>query len=155
MRTFAADSVSKVGEVITVKGWVNSRRDHGGLIFIDLRDHTGVVQLAIRPEQSEAFNIAEGVRDEFVLSATGSVISREESLKNPNIETGGIEIKVDTLEILNRSEPLTIQIQGETVANEDLRLKYRYLDLRRPKMQLRLKQRAQYYSHHAQVPRRT
>jgi aspartyl-tRNA synthetase len=146
MRTFAADSVGKVGEVITVKGWVNSRRDHGGLIFIDLRDHTGVVQLAIRPEQSEAFKIAEGVRDEFVLSATGSVISREESLKNPNIETGGIEIKVDTLEILNRSEPLPIQIQGETVANEDLRLKYRYLDLRRPKMQLRLKQRAQYYS---------
>lgn len=146
MRTFAADIVSKVGETVTVKGWVNSRRDHGGLIFIDLRDHTGVVQLAIRPEQNEAFKIAEGVRDEFVLSATGSVIGREEALKNPNIETGSIEIKVDTLEVLNRSEPLPIQIQGDTVANEDLRLKYRYLDLRRPKMQLRLKQRAQYYS---------
>ncbi|HEY4160672.1 MAG TPA: aspartate--tRNA ligase [Candidatus Saccharimonadales bacterium] len=146
MRTIAADTVGKVGETITLKGWVNSRRDHGGLIFIDLRDHTGVTQLAIRPEQAEAFKTAESLRDEFVISATGVVVEREEGLKNPNIATGGVEIKVETLEILNRSEPLPIQVQGDSVANEDLRLKYRYLDLRRPKMQLRLKQRAQYYS---------
>lgn len=146
MRTFATDTVGKAGEVVTVKGWVNSRRDHGGLIFIDLRDHTGVVQLAIRPEQSEAFKRAEGTRDEYVISATGEVVEREENLKNPNISTGSIEIKTDTIEILNRSEPLPIQVQGDAIANEDLRLRYRYIDLRRPKMQLRLKQRAQYYS---------
>jgi aspartyl-tRNA synthetase len=146
MRTFAADAVSKAGETVTVKGWVNSRRDHGGLIFIDLRDHTGIVQLAIRPEQNEAFKLAEGIRDEYVISATGAVVEREEGLKNPNIATGGIEVKTDAIEILNRSEPLPIQTQGEAIANEDLRLKYRYIDLRRPKMQLRLKQRAQYYS---------
>src|ERR1700761_5955739 len=100
MRTFAADTVSKVGETVTLKGWVNSRRDHGGLIFIDLRDHTAVTQLAIRPEQGEAFKIAESLRDEFVISATGSVVEREEGLKNPNIATGGVEVKTDALEIL-------------------------------------------------------
>jgi aspartyl-tRNA synthetase len=145
MRTFVTDTVGKVGESVTVKGWVNSRRDHGGLIFIDVRDHTGVVQLNIRPEQSEAFKLGEQLRDEFVISATGQVVDRDENLKNPNIATGGIEIKVETLEVLNRSEALPIQISGDAMANEDLRLKYRFLDLRRPKMQDRLKQRAQYY----------
>jgi len=145
MRTFVTDTPSQVGQTVTVQGWVNSRRDHGGLIFIDIRDHTGVAQLNIRPEQAEAFKLAEGLRDEFVISATGTVVEREEGLKNPNLATGGIEIKIDELIILNRSEALPIQIQGEAMANEDLRLKYRYLDLRRPKMQQRLKQRARYY----------
>jgi aspartyl-tRNA synthetase len=146
MRTYTADTVTKVGETVTIKGWVNSRRDHGGLIFIDVRDHTGVAQLAIRPEQGEAFTLAEQLRDEFVVSATGTVLDREEGMKNPNIATGGVEVKVDQLTILNRSEPLPIQTQGDAIASEDLRLKYRYLDLRRPKMQERLKQRARYYS---------
>src|SRR5579859_7666803 len=141
MRTYAADTVGKAGETVTIKGWVNSRRDHGGLIFIDLRDHTGVVQLAIRPEQGEAFKLAETLRDEFVIAANGTVTERDEGLRNPNIPTSSVEVKIDSLEILNRSEPLPIQVQGESLANEDLRLKYRYLDLRRPKMQLRLKQR--------------
>ena len=145
MRTFANDTTGKIGETVTVKGWVNSRRDHGGLIFIDLRDHTGVVQLNIRPEQAEAFKVAESLRDEFVISATGAVAEREEGLRNPNLATGGVEVKVSQLEILNRSEALPIQVQGDAMASEDLRLKYRYLDLRRPKMQERLKQRAQYY----------
>ena len=146
MRTLATDTTGEAGKTVTVKGWVNSRRDHGGLIFIDLRDHTGVVQLAVRPEQADAFKLAESVRDEFVISATGTVTEREEALRNPNIPTGAVEVKVDSLEILNRSEPLPIQVHGDAIANEDLRLKYRYLDLRRPKMQLRLKQRAEYYS---------
>jgi aspartyl-tRNA synthetase len=145
MRTFVADTMSKVGQTVTLKGWVNSRRDHGGLIFIDIRDHTGVAQLAIRPEQAEAFAVGESLRDEFVISATGNVLEREAGLKNPNLATGGVEIKVDELVILNRSEALPIQIQGEAIANEDLRLKYRYLDLRRPKMQNMLKQRADMY----------
>src|SRR6185369_11085326 len=97
MRTFVSDTTGQVGQTVTVKGWVNSRRDHGGLIFIDVRDHTGVAQLAIRPEQAEAFKLAEQLRDEFVIAATGTVVEREEGLKNPNIATGHIEIKVDTL----------------------------------------------------------
>jgi len=145
MRTFVADTPGKVGETVTVKGWVNSRRDHGGLIFIDVRDHTGVAQLNIRPEQAEAFKLGEQLRDEFVVSATGKVVERGEGLANPNIVTGSVEIIVDELTILNRSEALPIQISGDAMANEDLRLKYRYLDLRRPKMQQRLQQRAQYY----------
>jgi len=146
MRTFVADTTAKVGERVTLKGWVNSRRDHGGLIFIDVRDHTGVAQLAIRPEQAEAFKLAEQLRDEFVISATGTVVEREEGLRNPNLPTGGIEIKLDELTILNRSEALPIQIAGDATAGEDLRLKYRFLDLRRPKMQQMLKRRAEYYS---------
>ena len=146
MRSFAADTVNKIGQTVTVKGWVNSRRDHGGLIFVDVRDHSGVVQLVIQPEQSEAFKVAEQLRDEFVIAATGTVRERSEELKNPNIPTGSIEIKVDELTILNRSEPLPIQIHGEALANEELRLKYRFLDLRRPKMQHMLEKRAEYYA---------
>ena len=145
MRTFVVDTTAKVGEMVTLKGWVNSRRDHGGLIFIDVRDHTGVAQLAIRPEQVEAFKLAEQLRDEFVISATGTVVEREEGLHNPNIATGGVEVKVDELSILNRSEALPIQIMGDAMANEDLRLRYRFLDLRRPKMQNMLKKRAEMY----------
>jgi len=145
MRTVVQESVNKVGEIITVKGWVQSRRDHGGLIFIDVRDHTGVAQLVIQPDTAEAFTTGEQLRDEFVISAIGEVREREENLKNPHIATGSIEIKVETLEILNRAEPLPIQIHGDAMAGEDLRLKYRYLDLRRPKMQAMLKKRAAYY----------
>jgi aspartyl-tRNA synthetase len=143
MRTLAQETIDKIGEEATVKGWVNSRRDHGGLIFIDLRDHTGVVQLVIQPEEGEAFGLAEQLRDEFVIEAAGIVRERDENLKNPNIATGSVEIKVNTLSILNRSETPPIQINAEQLANEELRLKYRYLDLRRPKMQERLKQRAE------------
>ncbi len=146
MRSFASDTVHKVNQTVTVKGWVNSRRDHGGLIFVDLRDHTGVVQLVIQPEQAEAFQSAGELRDEYVLSAIGTVRERSEELKNPNIPTGSIEINIDQLTILNRSQPLPIQIHGEALANEDLRLKYRFLDLRRPKMQHMLKKRAEYYA---------
>src|SRR6201989_1211085 len=110
-RTFSKDAVGCIGKTITVKGWVNSRRDHGGLIFIDVRDHTGITQLVIQPEEAEAFKLAEQLREEFVIEATGVVRDRDEKLKNPNIATGGIEIKVDSLNILNRSEPLPIQIQ--------------------------------------------
>lgn len=145
MRTLVQDTVGQVGSTVTVKGWVNSRRDHGGLIFIDVRDHTGIAQLVIQPEDKEAFGTAEMLRDEFVIEAIGTVREREEGLKNPNIATGTIEIKVSQLNILNRSDALPIQIHTENMANEDLRLKYRYLDLRRPKMQAMLKQRAAMY----------
>ncbi len=145
MRTFAIDTPSQQDKKVTIKGWVNSRRDHGGLIFIDVRDHSGVVQLVLHPEAGDSFKLAEELRDEFVISATGTVAQRDEGLRNPNIPTGEIEIRVDDLSILNRSAPLPIQIEGEAMANEDLRLKYRYLDLRRTKMQTMLRKRAEYY----------
>ena len=145
-RTFAIDTPTKVGEMITVAGWVHSRRDHGGLIFIDLRDHTGLVQLVINPEQAAAFRLAESLRDEFVIRASGVVTERGEGLKNPNIASGDVEIVVENLEILNRAETLPIQpFAEENQAGEDLRFKYRYLDLRRPKMQQMLKKRAEMY----------
>ena len=145
-RVLAAETSAEVGKNITVAGWVHSRRDHGGLIFIDLRDHTGLVQLVINPEQAEAFRLAESLRDEFVIRASGVVTERGEGLKNPNIASGNVEIVVENLEILNRAETLPIQpFAEENQAGEDLRFKYRYLDLRRPAMQQMLKKRAEMY----------
>ena len=145
-RVLAAETSAEVGKNITVAGWVHSRRDHGGLIFIDLRDHTGLVQLVINPDRAEAFRLAESLRDEFVIRAIGVVTERGEGLKNPNIASGNVEIVVENLEILNRAETLPIQpFAEENQAGEDLRFKYRYLDLRRPKMQDMLKKRAEMY----------
>ena len=146
MRILAKNSIDKIGEKITVKGWVNSRRDHGGLIFIDLRDHSGLLQLVISPEFAESFELAEKCRDEFVISATGVVKERAENLKNPNISTGEVELIVENLEILNRSDPLPIAVSDNgQKSNEELRLKYRFLDLRREKMQKMLRRRAEFY----------
>ena len=145
-RILAVETSKKVGENITVAGWVHSRRDHGGLIFIDLRDHTGLVQLVINPDKKDAFSLAESLRDEFVVRACGVVAERGEGLKNPNIASGDVEIVVDNLEILNRAETLPIQPFAEdNQAGEELRFKYRYIDLRRPKMQNMLKKRAEMY----------
>lgn len=145
MRTLVKNTVGQVGKQVIVQGWVNSRRDHGGLIFIDVRDHTGVVQLVVNPEAAGAFKLAEELRDEFVISAVGMVCERDESLRNPHLLTGGIELDIESITILNRSETLPIQPFAEAQANEELRLKYRYLDLRRPKMQTMLAKRAEMY----------
>ena len=147
MRTLVSELTGKVGETVTVKGWVHSRRDHGGLVFVDVRDHKGLAQLVFHPEQQETFDLAGDLRDEFVISATGIVAEREEGLKNPKIESGDIEIIVSELVILNRSETLPIQPFAEAQAGEELRLKYRYLDLRRPKMQKMLAKRAEMYKY--------
>lgn len=145
-RVLSTHTPEYIGQSISVSGWVNSRRDHGGLIFIDLRDHTGVVQLVINPDRSEAFSLAETVRDEYVLTARGIVTERGEGLKNPHITTGAIEVVVDQLELLNKSEPLPVATRDDgQQSNEELRLTYRYLDLRRPSMQEMLKQRSAYY----------
>ena len=146
MRTLTEKAIQEIGRKITVKGWVNSRRDHGGLIFIDLRDHSGLLQLVISPDFAESFELAEKCRDEFVISATGVVKERAENLKNPNISTGEVELIVESLEILNRSEPLPIAVSDNgQKSNEELRLKYRFLDLRREKMQKMLRRRAEFY----------
>ena len=145
-RILAVKTSDEVGKNIMVSGWVHSRRDHGGLIFIDLRDHTGLVQLVINPDKPAAFKLAESLRDEFVIRASGMVTERGEGLKNPNIASGDVEIVVENLEILNRAETLPIQpFAEENQAGEDLRFKYRYLDLRRSKMQDMMKKRAEMY----------
>ena len=142
-RTLTQDTPKLVGHDATVSGWVNSRRDHGGVIFIDLRDHTGIVQLAIHPENKEAFEAANKCRDEFVLTATGKVVERVPETVNKNIPTGSVEILTSTLSILNSSKPLPFPIAYSEDQNigEDIRLKYRFLDLRREKMQKMLLKR--------------
>jgi aspartyl-tRNA synthetase len=128
-----------VGKTLTVAGWVARRRDHGGLIFIDLRDHTGIVQLVVNPERApEAAATAHAIRSEFVVRASGEVVRRADEAVNPNIATGEVEIQVNELEILARSEPLPFQLDDDGV-EEPLRLRYRYLDLRRDRMQRNLR----------------
>ena len=132
-------SPERVGQTVNVAGWVARRRDHGGLIFIDLRDHTGIVQLVINPEHApEAAKVAHDIRSEFVVRARGEVVRRAPDAVNLNIPTGEVEIQVDELEIVSRSEPLPFQLDDEGV-EETTRLRYRYLDLRRDRMQHNLR----------------
>ena len=146
MRILTDELKKYLGQTVTVSGWVNSRRDHGGLIFIDLRDHKGIIQLVVTPENAESFALAETVRDEYVLTATGTMRERDPELKNPNIATGDIELVVSELTLLNKSEPLPVNTHDDgEKSGEELRLKYRYLDLRRPSMQNILKERSRYY----------
>lgn len=146
MRTLAVETSSKINQQVTVKGWVQSRRDHGGLIFIDLRDHSGLVQLVFHPDKQEAFKLAEKLKDEYVISINGEVKERDKDLINPKLKSGTIEIVVNELTIINTSEVLPFQLfNQETLANEELRFKYRFLDLRRPELQQMLKKRAEYY----------
>jgi len=123
------------GRRVTLAGWANARRDHGGLVFIDLRDHTGIVQLVVRPEHDP---VAHDVRNEFVLQAEGEVVARAPEAKNPNLPTGEVEVQVETLRIVSTSDPLPFQIGDESV-DEVLRLRYRYLDMRSERMQRNLR----------------
>ncbi len=126
---------SHIGQSVTLKGWVQKRRDLGGLIFIDLRDRSGLVQIVFNPETSgEALALAETVRNEFILHVHGKVVSRGEGTANTNLETGAIEVSVEKLEIINKAKNPPFAIENKTEVAEDLRLKYRYLDLRRPVM---------------------
>lgn len=127
---------SYLGQIVTVMGWVNARRNHGGLIFIDLRDREGLVQIVLNPSKcpKEVFALAEDLRLEYVVCVTGKVIARENERINPNMPTGTIEIEAHELQLLSQSKPLPITIDDQSTVNEELRLKYRYLDLRRPKM---------------------
>lgn len=145
-RTLAIESVKHVGETIKVAGWVNTRRDHGGVIFVDLRDHTGLVQLVFNPDDPAMFKDAESLRDEFCISAEGLVRNRGAGLENPHIPTGTVEVVAQKLEILNRSEPLPVATKDEgQQSSEEIRLKYRFLDLRRPSMQKMISERDRFY----------
>lgn len=135
MRTHYCTDVTEklIGQTVTVAGWVNSRRDHGGIIFIDLRDKSGLVQLVADPQDcKDALAIAETVRDEFVLIATGKVRARGEGLENPNLITGKIEIILKNLVIENRSRPMPFDINDEKV-NDEIKLRNRFLELRSKK----------------------
>ncbi|WP_062049773.1 aspartate--tRNA ligase [Bacillus sp. JCM 19034] len=126
----------QVGEVVSLKGWVQRRRDLGQVIFLDLRDRSGIVQVVFSPEvNKEALAIADRVRNEYVLELEGKVVKRDPSTVNEKLDTGTIEIHATSLTILNASKSLPFQIEANTDASEDIRLKYRYLDLRRPDMQ--------------------
>ena len=131
-----------VGRRLALAGWVDSRRDHGGLIFVDLRDPSGICQLVLNPERApDAAEAGHQIRNEFVLRAEGEVVERAPENVNPDLPTGTVELQVDRLEILSRSTPLPFQLDEEGV-DETLRLRYRWLDLRRPRMQRNLRLRA-------------
>ncbi|MGG7619769.1 aspartate--tRNA ligase [Bacillus coreaensis] len=136
-RTYFCGEVTEqhIGENITLKGWVQRRRDLGGLIFIDLRDRTGIIQVVFNPEVSpEALALAEKIRNEYVLDIVGTVIGREAGTINENLQTGRIEVQAKQVTIINEAKTPPFTIADQTDVSEDVRLKYRYLDLRRPAM---------------------
>ncbi len=130
---------ANVGQTITLAGWVHRQRDHGGVTFIDIRDHSGIVQIVANPDKNPAAaQILQDARMEWVLQVTGEVRKRPEGAENPNLPTGEIEVEVTTCEVLNQAKPLPFLIYKDEETDENLRLKYRYLDLRRERMQRNL-----------------
>lgn len=145
-RTLTVKTPRLIGQEIKVAGWVNTRRDHGGVIFVDLRDHTGLVQLVFNPDHDDIFHLAEGLRDEYCIAVTGTVRERGAGLENPHLATGQIELVASRLEILNRSDPIPVATRDEGQrSSEEMRLRYRYLDLRRPSMQQMITRRDRFY----------
>ena len=144
MRTHYCGEVaaSDIGARVSLAGWVHRRRDHGGVIFLDVRDRTGIVQVVYDPDTPEPFGIAEGIRNEYVLGIEGRVRPRPEGTVNPDMKTGEVEVLGDAIEILNRSETPPFVLDEYSDAGEEVRLKHRFLDLRRPEMQERLQLRA-------------
>ena len=132
---------TNLNEEVVLCGWVNRRRDHGGVIFLDLRDKKGLAQIVVNPETAETFKLAETIRNEFVIKVTGKVLARDSEMINKKIPTGEIEVLADKIEILNASKPIPFQLDSMETS-EEVRLKYRYLDLRRDEMQQRLRLRS-------------
>jgi len=134
-------NITNLNEEVILCGWVNRRRDHGGVIFLDLRDKKGLAQIVINPETADTFKLAETIRNEFVIKVTGKVLARDGEMINKKIPTGEIEVLADKIEILNASKPIPFQLDSMETS-EEVRLKYRYLDLRRDEMQQRLRLRS-------------
>ena len=144
-RTLTVKTPRLIGQEIKVAGWVNTRRDHGGVIFVVLRDLTGLVQVVFNPDHDDIFHLAEGLRDEYCIAVTGTVRERGTGLENPHLATGQIELVASQLEILNRSDPIPVATRDEGQrSSEEMRLRYRYLDLRRPSMQQMITRRDQF-----------
>ena len=132
-------TVEQAGQSVVLCGWVSKRRDHGGLIFVDLRDRSGIVQVVADPDTTaQDFKVAEDIRNEYVIKVSGKIRLRDEATINPNIATGKIEVVADAIEVLNAAKTPPFYIQDGIDTDENLRLKYRYLDLRRPEMQKNL-----------------
>ena len=132
---------TNLNEEVILCGWVNRRRDHGGVIFLDLRDKKGLAQIVVNPETADTFKLAETIRNEFVIKVTGKVLARDSEMINIKIPTGEIEVLADKIEILNASKPIPFRLDSMETS-EEVRLKYRYLDLRRDEMQQRLRLRS-------------
>jgi len=128
-------TTASAGQGVTLMGWVDTRRDHGQLVFIDLRDRAGITQVVFEATNATVHDLAKTLRSEFVIAATGKVRVRGEGLANPNLKTGEIEVVAESLTILSEAKTTPFPIENDTTTSEDLRLKYRYLDLRRPKLQ--------------------
>ena len=140
MRSNYCGELSKkhTNKFVTVCGWVHRRRDHGGVIFLDIRDKTGIIQIVVNPENKKSFLIAEKVRSEFVLKISGKVNERPEDAENQDLTTGVIEITADEIIVLNEAETPAFPLDQSSEVSEEVRLKNRTLDLRRPEMQKNL-----------------
>lgn len=133
----------EIGKKVELAGWVHSRRDHGGIIFVDLRDRYGLTQVKFIPENEKVFEVADELRNEWVIQVKGEILKRPADMINEKLKTGEIEVLVNELNILNKSKTLPFVLDEEKgeEANENIRLKYRFIDLRRPKLQEMLKVR--------------
>ncbi len=147
MRILTSDTPLKVGETVELAGWVANRRDHGKLIFLDLRDRGGIIQMVVTPK-SAAYEAANKVRPEWVIKVTGTVKARPEGMINKDIPTGVVELSVVELSVLNEAQtpPFPIDTDGHDI-DEQQRLKYRYLDLRRPRVHKNIQIRSEYVQH--------
>jgi len=146
MRVFSNEISKKENQEVELKGWVASRRDHGQIIFIDLRDGGGLAQVVFGPKNENLYQLADSLRSEWVIKVSGAVKRRPAGMENPDLENGQFEIQADSLEVLSQAEtpPLPLDTDGYEV-NEDIRMKYRYLDLRRPRLQKNIKLRSQFF----------
>ena len=134
-RFLISETAKHIGEKVKVAGWVNVRRAHGKILFIDLRDRSGILQCVFVPSNKEVYDVAQGIRPEWVIEITGQIVKRPENMVNPKLSTGHVELSVEELKILSKAEtlPFSIETDGKEI-NEEIRMKYRYLDLRRERL---------------------
>src|SRR3989338_1961334 len=138
-RFLISETAKHVGEKVKVAGWVNVRRAHGKIVFVDLRDKSGVLQCVFVPSNAQAYEASQDVRSEWVVELTGQIVKRPENMVNKEIVTGGVEMTVEQVHILSKAQtlPFAVDTDGAEIG-EEIRMKYRYLDLRRPRMQKNL-----------------